>query len=358
MRTIGALFAGTGGLDLAAERVWSARVVWYAETNPTASRLLAQRFPDATNLGDVTTVDWSEVPYVDVLTGGFPCQDISSAGRGRGLEAGTRSGLWLSMVAAIEALQPRIVVTENVRGILAARGRAGDVEPCPTCLGDRPTRLVRALGTVLGDLASQRYDARWRCLEAAQVGAPHHRLRWFCVAHPQEVPLLRAADPRPARIWQIPTDPLLPTPTPFHSDNTETPARWLERRAEVQERTGTRHGIALPVVARSWHEGALIIQDGTGPHLVPATEHPWGPYSAAVDRWAALRGAVAPAATHDGGKRLSANLVEWMMGYPSGWVTAADDVSWKQALRLLGNGVVPEQAEEAIRSLLAIEVAP
>lgn len=355
MRTIGALFAGTGGLDLAAERVWNGRVVWYCETNPTASRLLAQRFPNAPNLGDVTQVDWAAVPYVDVLTGGFPCQDISSAGRGRGMDAGTRSGLWLSMVAAIAALQPRIVVTENVRGILSRRGRAGDLEPCPTCVGDQTTHLVRALGTVLGDLAQHGYDARWRCLEAAQVGAPHHRLRWFCVAHPQDVPLLPASDPRPARIWQIPTDPLLPTPTPFHSDNTETPQRWLERRADVQARTGTRHGIALPVVARSYAQGALIIQDGSGPHLVPADGHPWGPYAAAVDRWAELRGSRPPEATHDGGERLSANLVEWMMGYPSGWVTAADGVSWKQALRLLGNGVVPEQAEEALRSLLAVD---
>jgi DNA (cytosine-5)-methyltransferase 1 len=356
VRTIGALFAGTGGLDLAAERVWNARVVWYAETNPTASRLLAQRFPDATNLGDVTTIDWADVEWVDVLTGGFPCQDISSAGRGRGMGAGTRSGLWLSMVAAIETLQPRIVVTENVRGILSRRGRTGDVAPCPTCLGDRPDHYLRALGTVLGDLASIRYDARWRCLEAAQVGAPHHRLRWFCVAHPNDVPLLRAADPRPARIWQTPMDALLPTPTPFHSDNTETPARWLERRADVQARTGTRHGIALPVVARSMHERALIIQDGTGPHLVPVADdaHPWGPYEQAVDRWADVRGEPPWPVRAEDHSRLNDEFVEWMMGYPRGWVTHASDVSWKQALRLLGNGVVPEQAEEALRSLLAL----
>lgn len=357
-RRIGALFAGTGGLDLAAAAVWGAEVAWYAETNRAACKVLAKRFPYADNLGDVTGIDWAEVPYVDIVTGGFPCQDISSAGRGAGIDHGTRSGLWLAMASAVEAIQPRMVVVENVRGIVAAKGRPDSrLGRCPVCVGHHSGAHMRALGTVLGDLATLGYDARWRCVEAAQVGAPHHRLRLFLAAYPQGVPVLA---PTPAshgyglELVAPPTYPLLPTPTPFHSDNTESPARWLERREDVQERTGGRHGIALPVVARSQAEGALLLQAGDGPVLVEATDHPWGPYAEGVERWAAVQGPPPPATHLREGHRvlaLSAPFPEWMMGLPRGWVTDTD-VSWKQQLRLLGNGVCPQQAEAALRSLL------
>jgi DNA (cytosine-5)-methyltransferase 1 len=179
--TSGALFAGYGGLDLAVEEVLGARTAWVADVDPGASAILARRFPDAPNLGDVTTVDWHAAGRVDVITGGTPCQDVSHAGKRAGMRPGTRSGLWAAMADAIEIIRPRFVVWENVRGALSARADSA-VEPCPFCVGDDPGVTLRALGRVLGDLAELGYDAAWCGLRAADVGAPHQRYRVFVLA--------------------------------------------------------------------------------------------------------------------------------------------------------------------------------
>ncbi len=186
------MFSGYGGLDEAVRRVVGGRVVWHCEWEPpskvyhhdAAAQVLAHRYPDVPNLGDVTRVDWSSVEPVDVLTAGFPCQDLSLAGPRAGLVPGTRSGLWASVVDAIAALHPSMVIIENVRGLLNARARS-DVEPCPWCLGD-PGREppLRALGAVLGDLASLGFDAEWTGLRAADIGCAHGRFRVFILAVP------------------------------------------------------------------------------------------------------------------------------------------------------------------------------
>ncbi|MFC9643516.1 DNA cytosine methyltransferase [Streptomyces mirabilis] len=115
-----------------------------------------------------------------------PVKDVSLAGRRAGLAEGTRSGLWHHVVRAIEALNPCLVVIENVRGLLSSpAGSPGDVEFCPWCLGDTAGQpAVRALGAVLGSLADLRFDARWCMLRAADVGAPHRRERIFLTAWP------------------------------------------------------------------------------------------------------------------------------------------------------------------------------
>lgn len=180
---VGSLFSGYGGLDLAVEEVFNARTIWFSEINEPVARVFSHHWPDAPNLGDITTIDWDTVPPVDILCGGFPCQDVSTVGKMAGLAPGTRSGLWGHMAAAIDALQPEWVVIENVRGLLSAPAiRAnleGDdneqrnfrdatpdsatprgVEPDPWHLGEAATRPLRAAGAVLGDLADLRYDAR------------------------------------------------------------------------------------------------------------------------------------------------------------------------------------------------------
>jgi DNA (cytosine-5)-methyltransferase 1 len=90
--TIGSLFSGAGGLDMAVEAATGGRTAWHAELNPAACQVLAHRWPDVPNLGDITAVDWADVPPVSILCGGFPCQDVSSAGRRAGIAEGTRSG--------------------------------------------------------------------------------------------------------------------------------------------------------------------------------------------------------------------------------------------------------------------------
>ncbi|HQJ35806.1 MAG TPA: DNA cytosine methyltransferase [Rhodoglobus sp.] len=166
---IGSLFSGYGGLDLAVEHVFNAKTVWFSELNAPVARVFSHHWPAAPNLGDITTIDWSQVEPVDILIGGFPCQDVSTVGKRAGLAPGTRSGLWAHMAAAIDALQPEWVVIENVRGLLSSpatrppaegddheRRNPSDatpdgatlrgLEPDPWHLGDNATRPLRALG--------------------------------------------------------------------------------------------------------------------------------------------------------------------------------------------------------------------
>jgi DNA (cytosine-5)-methyltransferase 1 len=180
---IGSLFSGTGMLDLAIEEVFGATTVWHSEIDPAASKVLAYHFPHIPNLGDITAVDWTTVPSVDILCGGFPCQDVSAAGRQAGLKDGTRSGLWSVFVQAIDVLQPKIVVIENVKGLLSAKAtRSAHVESDQSGVGntDRP---LRAAGAVLGDLSERGYSARWCTVPASEAGAPHRRERVFILAY-------------------------------------------------------------------------------------------------------------------------------------------------------------------------------
>ena len=91
---IGSLFSGYGGLDLAVEHVFNATTVWFSELNAPVAHVFSRHWPEAPNLGDITAIDWSHVEPVDILIGGFPCQDVSTVGKRAGLAPGTRSGLW------------------------------------------------------------------------------------------------------------------------------------------------------------------------------------------------------------------------------------------------------------------------
>jgi DNA (cytosine-5)-methyltransferase 1 len=153
---------GYGVLDLAAQAVYGGQLTWCAENDPYATVLLHRRFPGVPNLGDLTAIDWTQVPAVDIVTAGFPCQDISYAGPGAGIKKGTRSGLWLTIAEALRLLRPGLVLVENVAAL-----------------------RTRGLATVLGHLAALGYDTTWMCLRAADVGAPHRRDRMFiAAAHP------------------------------------------------------------------------------------------------------------------------------------------------------------------------------
>jgi len=183
---IGSLFSGYGGLDLAVSAVTGAEVIWHCEFADAPAAILEKNFPGIPNYRDVSKVDWHKVEPVDILTGGFPCQDLSLAGKRAGLKDGTRSGLWSEFYKAIDVLRPRMVVIENVRGLLSATAHS-DLEYCPWCMGNEPTEPpLRALGAVLGDLADIGYDARWESVRAADAGAPHSRFRVFIIAYPSD----------------------------------------------------------------------------------------------------------------------------------------------------------------------------
>jgi DNA (cytosine-5)-methyltransferase 1 len=157
--TVGSLFAGIGGFDLGFERC-GMRTIWQVEQNEFCRAVLARHFPDARRYDDVCTVGSHNLAPVDLICGGFPCQDISLAGKGGGID-GARSGLWAEYARIIGELGPRWVVVENVSAITS-----------------------RGLDRVLRDLAALGYDAEWDCIPASALGAPHRRDRFWLVAYP------------------------------------------------------------------------------------------------------------------------------------------------------------------------------
>jgi DNA (cytosine-5)-methyltransferase 1 len=159
--TIGSLFSGIGGLELGLERAGLGPSVFQVERDEYCRAVLAKHWPAALRFDDVCTVGAHNLPRVDVLCGGFPCQDISNAGRRAGITVGTRSGLWFEYSRIIRELRPRYVVVENVTAL-----------------------LTHGLDAVLGELAESGYDAEWDCVPASSVGAPHQRDRIFVVAYP------------------------------------------------------------------------------------------------------------------------------------------------------------------------------
>lgn len=158
--TVGSLFSGAGLCDLGLS--WAGfHHQWFCEVDPVCRSILARHWPDVPVYGDIRTINGRELPAVDVLCGGFPCQDVSQGGKHAGIRKGTRSGLWFEYARLIGEIRPRYVIIENVRGLLS-----------------------RGIEIVLQDLAAIGYDAEWEVLSAAALGAPHRRERVFVVAFP------------------------------------------------------------------------------------------------------------------------------------------------------------------------------
>ena len=156
--TVGSLFAGIGGFDLGFARA-GYDILWQVEIDRYCQKVLAKHFPEAKRYGDIRDCGRANLVPVDVICGGFPCQDISNAGCRVGID-GDRSGLWREMYRIIGELRPRFVLVENVAALLG-----------------------RGIGRVLGDLAEIGYDAEWKIISAANVGAPHLRERVWILAH-------------------------------------------------------------------------------------------------------------------------------------------------------------------------------
>lgn len=155
----GSLFAGIGGFDLGLERA-GMECVWQVEIDPWCRKVLEKHWPNVKRYEDVRTVGKHNLEPVDLICGGFPCQDISNAGKRAGID-GERSGLWSEFHRIICELRPRIVLVENVAAL-----------------------AIRGLDRVLGDLAGIGFDAEWSCISACSMGTAFVRQRMFIVAFP------------------------------------------------------------------------------------------------------------------------------------------------------------------------------
>ena len=151
-------FSGIGGFSLAARWLGGIETVQFVEREPYCRTILRKHWPDVPIHDDICTFQ-PEPGSADIICGGFPCQDISQAGKGAGL-AGSRSGLFYELLRVVRLVGPRYIVLENVAAI-----------------------TYRGMDDVLGALAEAGYDAEWACIPAAAVGACHRRDRWWCVAY-------------------------------------------------------------------------------------------------------------------------------------------------------------------------------
>jgi DNA (cytosine-5)-methyltransferase 1 len=157
---VGSLFSGIGGFDLGLERA-GFEIAWQVENNDYCRRVLRKHWPSVPCHYDIRGIDWEWIQKVDVLAGGFPCQDVSHAGKRVGIY-GERSSLWFEMLKAICGVRPRWALIENTTGL-----------------------RDRGLSDVLRSLAVNGYDAEWTTFSACGFGAPHTRERLFIVAYPK-----------------------------------------------------------------------------------------------------------------------------------------------------------------------------
>lgn len=159
------LFSGSGGFSLGLERAGGFSTVAFCEIEPAACRVLKRHWPEVPCYDDIKTLTASRLAsdgiFPDCIVGGFPCTDVSVAGKGAGL-GGTQSGLWFEFLRLIGEIRPQYVIVENVAALLR-----------------------RGIGDVLGGLAKIGFDAEWDCLPATFVGAPHNRDRLWLIAYPQ-----------------------------------------------------------------------------------------------------------------------------------------------------------------------------
>jgi len=170
------LFSGIGGFSLGLERTGGFETAAFCEIEEFPRKVLAKHWPGVPIYEDVRELTADRlradgIDRIDVITGGFPCQDISTAGRQTGIAEGTRSGLWSEIVRLACETRPQFILVENVSNLLSGpSGRPGGW-----------------FGRVLGDLAEIGFDAEWHCIPASHVGAMHGRDRVWILAYPERI---------------------------------------------------------------------------------------------------------------------------------------------------------------------------
>ncbi|MEU9428506.1 DNA cytosine methyltransferase [Streptomyces sp. NPDC048342] len=390
---IGSVCTGYGGLDIAVQAVFGGSLAWVADNDPGAARILAHHYPEVPNLGDITALDWHDVEPVDILTGGYPCQPFSTAGKRKGTKDARH--IWPHIARALGVLRPRYAFFENVAG-----------------------HLSLGFDAVLADLARLGFDAEWCTVRASDVGGAHQRKRLFVLARLADpegegrqgqglpgrtsghgLPAADAVDFGGDRSGQAGREPQRhaegkgrPAAHPARVGERE-PADQTEPFAgsrDARQEPGRRGGIAAADADRGRLErdpepsaGRVAVrqrvrQDTDGRNVAPADAQgdgrdqgrteparqqrgsdaavgsapDWGEYEPAIRRWETVIGRPAPGPT-DALGRLNPQFVEWLMALDDGHVTAVPGLSRTAQLKALGNGVVWPQAVAALRILLS-----
>ncbi len=305
---IGSLCTGYGGLDMAVEAVFNAKTVWVSEIDKYASQVIKERFW-VTNHGDLKTINWHEVEPIDILTAGYPCQPFSHAGERKGLN--DERHIFPYILEAISILRPRYAIMENVRGHLS--------------LGFKE---------VLKGLAEIGYDAKWRIVRASDVGAPHQRARLFIIAEPSnahsERTHLGELQATQGNQGQSQSEPCQ-----CGAATSDTISERCQNQLCCKKSSESEQGITCDPEHSNCKNNWTMSQLGRrfATRCEMRMQRPPNPLD--------LEG------------RLNPVFVEYMMGLPEGWVTDLD-ISRSQQLKMLGNGVVPQQAEYAIKQILVM----
>lgn len=301
------LCSGAGQLDEAVHQITGHRLAAYAEKDPHASAVMSARFPGVPNLGGIDFVHWGRAarrfPNARILIAGWPCQGISNNGHRLGLDD-PRSGLWRHVARAVQAMEPEQVFLENVAAL-----------------------RHRGFETVAGNLNELGYDLYWTITRASDVGAAHTRPRFIGYAIPGTGVTVEVPAPPPL---YAPL-PMLPTPKATDGPN-----------GGPNQRDG-KGVFYLPGVAvrldEAWNSAELGVD-----------------YGLAVRRWAGIVGRPAPspvAPDANGNLRVSPAAYEWLMGWPTGWITDVPGIPRTQLLKIAGNGVVPQQTAAGHQHLMA-----
>tara|TARA_R110002074_G_scaffold39995_1_gene107226 strand:- start:339 stop:1316 length:978 start_codon:yes stop_codon:yes gene_type:complete len=319
----GSFCTGYGGLDMAVEHFYDAETVWHSEIDKHCSQLLKKHGYE-NNLGDLTEINWDDVEPVDIMSAGFPCQPFSHAGNRKGNNDERAIFQWIA--DGISVLRPGVVVLENVAGILTLGGTS-----------------------VIGALTEIGYDARWGLVRASDVGTCHRRERWFCIAFDSTSD--RRSLRQTGKIHKSKSRPVngsnrVPVPN--------TVGAQSQRHGVSTIRSSQRNFKPTCDIANVTDTAGVGLQELRPERGLGETEtetrrlSSFGAYEPAVRRWEQTLGRTAPVPVDERG--INNSFVEWMMGLPENHV-CNQGLTRTAELKMLGNGVVPQQALLALALL-------
>ena len=318
------IFSGIGGFSIGLEAA-SMQTVAFCEINPFCQKILKKHWPSVPIFSDITTIhkeDLKALPRIDVIAGGFPCQDISVAGKGGGIKA-KRSGLWKEFARLINDIRPKYAIIENVANL-------------------RSTGLI----SVLQDLWEIGYNAEWHCIPASAFGAPHRRDRIWIIAHPAcigKVGLSVGKEKTESSLG----DSYKNAPDPdckrcehreYNKQRRCLPANKNRKYPQTQqewELGESRTSQICKILPNADQQG--LQRCGGFEEISPiCTQEQIGMYYCrrGIKQWGEEPLEVARLKD----ERLNPDWVEWLMGYPISWTEGG---SRMQRLMALGNSVVP-----------------